>query len=111
MFRKKILIDLDGVLNKYGKEPYDENYIPEIREGAVEFLKSLSESADLYLFTSRNLMLSTKWLIENKIDQYLKDVTNVKLPSFLYIDDRCICFRGNYDEILEEIKEFKVYWK
>lgn len=31
--RKKILIDLDGVLNEYGKEKYDENYIPEIKEG------------------------------------------------------------------------------
>lgn len=111
MFRKKILIDLDGVLNQYGKEPYDENYIPEIKEGAVEFIKNLSESADLYLFTSRNLMLSTKWLIENKVDQYFKDVTNVKLPSFLYIDDRCICFKGEYNETLKEIKDFKVYWK
>ena len=111
MFRKKILIDLDGVLNEYGKEPYDENFIPEIKEGAVEFLKKLSESADLYLFTSRNLMLSAKWLIKNKVDIFFKDVTNVKLPSFLYVDDRCICFRGDYKSTLEEINDFKVYWK
>lgn len=25
---KKILIDLDGVLNEYGKEGFEENYIP-----------------------------------------------------------------------------------
>ena len=30
---KTILIDLDGVLNKYNGK-YDENFIPEIREGA-----------------------------------------------------------------------------
>ncbi len=108
---KKILIDLDGVLNKYGKEPYDENNIPEIRDGAEEFIKELSDYAELYLFTSRNIMLSVKWLFDNKIDSYFKDVTNVKIPSYLYIDDRCICFRGKYEQTLKNIKTFKVYWE
>ena len=111
MFKKKILIDLDGVLNEYGKELYDENFIPEIKDGAVDFIKELSEIAELYLFTSRNLLLSSKWLLENNLDKYFKDVTNVKLPSFLYIDDRCICFEGKYEETLNKIKNFKVYWK
>ena len=111
MFKKKILIDLDGVLNEYGKEPFDENFIPKIKNGAVEFIKEVSEIGELYLFTTRNLLLSSKWLLENNLDKYFKDVANVKLPSFLYIDDRCICFRGKYDQTLEEIKNFKVYWK
>ena len=111
MFKRKILVDLDGVLNEYGREPYDENNIPEIKIGAKEFVQELSEFGDLYLFTSRNLMLSAKWLIENNIDKYFKDITNVKIPSYLYIDDRCVCFNGNYKKALKEIKEFKVYWK
>ena len=37
MFTKKILIDLDGVLNEYGKDKFNENYIPEIKIGAYEF--------------------------------------------------------------------------
>ena len=110
-FKKKILIDLDGVLNEYGKEPFDENFIPKIKEGAVEFIKEVSEIGELYLFTTRNLLLSSKWLLENNLDKYFKDVTNVKLPSFLYIDDRCICFKGKYKQTLDEIKNFKVYWK
>ena len=111
MFKKKILIDLDGVLNEYGKEPFDENFIPKIKEGAEDFIKALNEIAELYLFTTRNLLLSSKWLLENKLDKYFKDVTNLKIPSYLYIDDRCICFKGKYEETLEEIKNFKVYWK
>ena len=83
MFTKKILIDLDGVLNEYGKEKFNENYIPKIKVGAYEFLETLSQSAELYLFTSRNLMLATKWLINNNLDKFFKDVTNVKLPSLL----------------------------
>ena len=111
MFTKKILIDLDGVLNEYGKEKFNENYIPEIKIGAYEFIEKLSKQSELYLFTTRNLMLATKWLIKNNLDKFFKDVTNVKLSSYLYIDDRCICFKGNYNKTLEEIKNFKVYWK
>lgn len=110
-YKKKILIDLDGVLNEYGKEPYDENNIPKIKKGAKEFIKELSKIGELYLFTSRNLILSAKWLLGNNIDKYFKDITNVKMPSYLYIDDRCICFKGKYKNTLEEIKNFKVYWK
>ena len=111
MLKKKILIDLDGVLNEYGREQYNENYIPPMKNGAKEFIHELSKNAELYLFTSRNLMLSAKWLIENEIDMYFKDVTNQKLPSYLYIDDRCICFMGKYEQTLKEIDEFEVYWK
>lgn len=107
---KKILIDLDGVLNNYGKEKFDEFKMPTIKRGAKKFIKELSQNAELYLFTSRNLISSTKWLIEHQLDQYFKDVTNIKIPSYLYIDDRTICFRGDYRETLKEIKQFRVYW-
>ena len=110
-FKRKILVDLDGVLNEYGKEKFDENFIPEIKEGAKEFVEELSKTAELYLFTSRNLMLSAKWLIKNNLDSYFKDVTNIKIPSYLYIDDRTICFKGDYKQTLNEIINFKVYWK
>jgi len=111
MYLKKYLIDLDGVLNVYGKAKFDENHIPEIKEGAREFLEELSKEGELYLFTTRNLKLATKWLIENKIDKYFKDVTNVKIPAYLHIDDRTICFNGDYKNTIKEIKNFKVYWK
>ena len=42
-YKKKILIDLDGVLNEYGKEKFDENYIPEIKDGAKEFIQELNK--------------------------------------------------------------------
>ena len=111
-YKKTILIDLDGVLNQYDKEKFDENFIPPIKDGAKEFLEKLSkDEIDLYLFTTRNLLLASKWLIENNLDKYFKDVTNVKIPAYLHIDDRCFCFNGNYDELIKEIVSFKVYWK
>ncbi|MBQ6516223.1 hypothetical protein IJI31_03485 [bacterium] len=110
MFKKKILIDLDGVLNQY--EKFDENFIPPIKAGAREFLEQLiNDETELYLFTTRNLLLASKWLVENNLDKYFKDVTNVKIPAYLYIDDRCIRFDGNYNKTIKEIENFKVYWK
>ena len=46
MDKKKILIDLDGVLNEYGNKPYDENFIPKIKKGAKEFIKEISNFSD-----------------------------------------------------------------
>ncbi|MBQ7287845.1 MAG: hypothetical protein IJW73_08810 [Candidatus Gastranaerophilales bacterium] len=105
-----ILIDLDGVLNKY-KGNYDNN-MPEINKDAIKFLEKLhkKEKYNLVLFTTRNLLTSAKWLIENKIDKYFSNITNIKLPSVLLIDDRAICFKGDFDELLNEIEDFKVWW-
>ena len=56
-------------------------------------------------------MLPTKWLIENDIDKYFKNVTNIKIPSYLYVDDRTICFKGDFNKTFNEIIKFKPYWK
>ena len=45
-YKKKILLDLDGVLNVYDGS-YDKDKIPDIKEGAREFVKKLSENFDL----------------------------------------------------------------
>ena len=110
-FKRKILIDLDGVLNEYGKEKFDENFIPEIKKGAKEFIENLHKDYDLYLFTSRNLLLASKWLVEYGLDGFFRDVTNSKIPAYLYIDDRALTFDGDFDETFQKIKNFKVYWK
>lgn len=109
-FKKRILIDLDGVLNEYDGN-FDKLLIPPLKKGAKEFIKDLSKEFELYLFTSRNLLLSAKWLIENNIDHYFCDITNIKLPSYIFIDDRAIKFEGDYIIALNEINEFSTYWK
>ena len=80
---KKILVDFAVVLNIYGKEEnFNENIIPEIKNGAKEFLKELSIFGELYLFTTINQKLAAKWLIHNDIDKYFKDITNIKIPAY-----------------------------
>ena len=106
--KKTIMIDLDGVLDNY-THYIDE--IPEIRKGAKDFVKKLSKDYELILFTTRPSKQAVEWLQENKIDTYFKDVTNVKSPAYVYIDDRAVKFEGDYNKTLDEIAKFKVHWK
>ena len=108
--KKTIMIDLDGVLDNYNGN-YIEDTIPDIKSGAKEFIEKLSKDYELILFTTRNSKLATIWLQDNKIDKYFKDVTNVKIPAYIYIDDRAIKFEGDYNKTLDEIKKHNVYWK
>lgn len=106
---KTILIDLDGVLNEYNGK-FCENKIPAIRTGAKEFLTQLSKKYLIKVFTTRNKIQTVKWLIDNKIDNIISDVTDIKEPAWLYIDDRCIKFDGNYEEMTEQIENFKTWY-
>ncbi len=110
-YKPVIMIDLDGVLDNYSK--YNENEIPKIKKGAKEFLAKLHSEGkyDLILFTTRSPKLATEWLMQNNINQYFKDVTNVKYPAHIYLDDRAVQFNGDYDKTLNDIENFKVYWK
>lgn len=110
-FRPTIMIDLDGVLNDYKK--YDAKNIPWLKDDTYKFLEKLSseDRYDLILFTSRNKWQAKRWLKKTHTDKFFKGVTNKKLPAFVYIDDRAIQFKGDYEQTLKEIKTFKPYWK
>ena len=109
-YKKTIAIDLDGVLDNYQK--YDEEKIPKIRHGAKEFIQELYElNYDLVLFTTRPSKKAKKWLIENEVDCYFSKVTNEKPLAYIYLDDRAIQFNGDYKKALNEITQFRPYWK
>lgn len=108
--KRTILIDLDGVLNTYDRK-FDEKFIPPINDGALEFIEKLSQKYTLKIFTTRNLLLTSKWVFDNKLEKFITDVTNVKEPAYLIIDDRCLNFSGNYEKSLFEIDNFDVWYK
>jgi len=87
-------------------------FIPEIKDGAKEFLEELYiMNYKIILFTTRNSELAKDWLVKNNIDKYFSEITNVKKPAMIYLDDRAICFNGDYKKSIENIKNFKPYWK
>ncbi|MBO6088367.1 hypothetical protein J6P92_08500 [bacterium] len=109
-FKKTILIDLDGVLNIY-EGNFDKDFIPPIKEGAYEFIKELSKDYIIKIFTTRNRILVSEWIIKNNLKGYIDDITNVKELSYLIVDDRCINFDGNYNNLKQQIDNFKTWYK
>ena len=103
--KKTILIDLDGVLNKYNGN-YQENFIPDPALGVGDFLNTLSKKFNIVVFTTRNHKITSQWLKENSLDEYVCEITNIKKPCFLYIDDRAICHKGNFESTIEQINNF-----
>ncbi len=109
-YKKTILIDLDGVLNQY-QGSYSNDYIPPVREGAKDFVKNLSRNFEIKLFTTRNKLLASKWVIENDLESFIADITNIKETAWIYVDDRCINFDGNFENLTNNIFNFKPWYK
>lgn len=110
LMKKTILIDLDGVLNTYDGN-FNKDYIPLVKDGAKEFLEKLSKNYEIKIFTTRNKLLTSKWVIENNLDKYILDITNIKDLAWIYIDDRCLTFKGNYESLTAEINNFRPWYK
>jgi len=109
--QKTLQIDLDGVLNTYCGV-YNEFVISPPREGAHDFLEELAKNYKVEIFTVRNAKLVVHWLIANKLDKYIANVTNVKNPyASVILDDRALRFEGNYNKTLSDIINFQPYWK
>ena len=75
--KKTILLDLDGVLNVYNGK-YQEDYIPPIRDGAKDFIKTLHDKFKIILFTTRKKEIAYNWLMENELTHYFSEISNIK---------------------------------
>lgn len=116
---KVIAFDFDGVIATYfgfkGKE-HEEKPIDE----TVKAIKLLKEKGFKILIHSTR----SDGFLKNYCEKYsipfdyinknpLEEGDNTrKPPAYLYIDDRAICFEGqNAEKLVEQVDNFKVYWK
>lgn len=106
-----VCIDLDGVLNTFDGWRGSDYFHPP-RPGAVEFLRSLAErNYRVVIFTVRWAKHVENWLDEHKMRDFVAQVTDKKPPAHVYVDDRAICFHGDFDSALAQIAAFKAHWE
>ena len=107
--RKTVCVDFDGVMNEY--KGFDENTLYSPKPFLKEFLEKLDDEYDVVILTSRETEKVEAWLYQHGLENIPTAVTNVKVPAIAYIDDRAIQFKGNYNQTLKELENFKPYWQ
>ena len=109
--RPIVCVDLDGVLNAFDGWR-EAAYFHDPRPGAREFLESLKGMGyRVVVFTVRWKPHVEDWLARHDLAGYVDEVTDQKPPAHVYIDDRAICFRGDFSQTLAQIPGFKAHWE
>ena len=106
-----VCVDLDGVLNAFdGWKGADYFHPP--RAGAREFLERLKLAGyRVVVFTVRWAPHVQAWLEECGLAAFVDDVTDRKPPAHVYVDDRAICFNGDFHSALDQVRSFRPHWE
>jgi hypothetical protein len=106
-----VCVDLDGVLNAFdGWKGADFFHPP--RPGAREFLEELNRRGfRVVVFTVRWSPHVESWLAKHGLSELVWMVTDKKPPAFAYIDDRAICFDGDFPATLDRLGTFRAHWE
>jgi hypothetical protein len=106
-----VCVDLNGVLDRYTGWKSPEHWDPP-SPGAEEFLRSLHERGfRVVVFTTRWEADARAWLAEHGLDRWLADVTDRKPAAHVFVDDRAVCFRGDFRDTLEQVVRFRAHWE
>lgn len=105
--RKTLLVDIDGVLAQYDGN-YKHGELGNPVHGAADAMARLQEKFKLTIYTTRELELFKKWAEEHGIpfDDYVQ-----KPICFALLDDRAIRFNGDWQRAVDEVENFKPWWK
>lgn len=122
-FKKKILIDFDGVIHSYksGWTSMDVVSDPPV-EGAFDAIRNyLRVGYEVAIYSTRSataeglaamkyFFRSHGWLEDSLGEPAMITFPTEKPAAWLTIDDRCICFNGTFPTV-EEIDAFKPWYK
>lgn len=108
--RPTVCIDLDGVLNTFDEWRGPE-YFHSPRPGAREFLESLQAAGyRVVILTVRWHEWVSAWLKDNGLASFVDEVTDRKPPAHAYVDDRAVCFQGDFGATLQAVRTFRPFW-
>jgi hypothetical protein len=109
--RPTVCVDLNGVLDAYTGWKGADHFDPP-RPGARAFLEGLAaRGLRIVVFTTRWSDDVWRWLREFELADLVADVTDRKPAAHVFIDDRAVCFRGDFDETLRHVDAFTAHWE
>jgi hypothetical protein len=106
-----VCVDLNGVLDTYSGWQGPEHWDPP-RDGAAAFLEALNgQGFTVVVFTTRWTNDARRWLEEFDLLRFVAEVTDRKPAAHVFIDDRAVCFRGDYATTLADVAKFTAHWE
>lgn len=104
-----VSIDFDGAISIYdGYKGAD--HLGKPIKGAKEFIaKIIKAGFTPVIWTTRGREQIEKWLKDNDFPDI--EVTSDKYPSTVYIDDRCVQFNGSFKKLIQNLRQYDVYWR
>jgi hypothetical protein len=109
--QKLACVDLNGVLDAYAGWKGANHFDPP-RPGAREFLEALrARGFEIVIFTTRYEKDVWNWAKAHRLDDLISVVTDRKPAAHVFVDDRAICFRGDFAATLREIDGFAAHWE
>ena len=118
-----LCLDFDGVCHSYTSGWRGAAVIPDPPvPGMWEFLESAVHHFELHIFSSRSHQFGgtaamKAWFLEHANSGFRQDIARKflrfpleKPPSFVTIDDRCICFTGTWPS-MKDVLNFRVWNK
>jgi hypothetical protein len=106
-----VCVDLNGVLDAYTGWKGPSHFDPP-RPGARAFLEALrARGFDVVIFTTRYEADVWAWARAHRLDDLIAAVTDRKPPAHVFVDDRAVCFRGDFEATLRDIDRFSAHWE
>jgi hypothetical protein len=104
-------VDLNGVLDAYTGWKGADHFDPP-RAGAREFLQALQRRGyRVVIFTTRYAPDVWRWARTYGLDAAIDEVTDRKPAAHVFVDDRAVCFRGDFHATLRDIDGFAAHWE
>jgi hypothetical protein len=109
--QRTICLDFDGVLHSYRSHWCGSEIIPDPPiHGTRESIARLRQQYRVVVHSARchtegGRRAIQAWLARHEI--VVDEVCEHKPPAMIYVDDRAIRFRGNWDNVLDEIRDFR----
>lgn len=112
-----ICIDVDGVIADYSEGFKGPDVIGPPLYGAKEFLEELREAWKVIIHTTRGTDVTREYMDKHELpydeindNSDLRGENPGKPIAALYLDDRAVCFRGDFAQALAEIEHFRVWY-
>jgi hypothetical protein len=108
---RTVCLDFDGVLHSYRSGWRGVEIIPDPPiHGTREAIIRLRQQYRVVIYSARCRTKEGRLAVENWLrahDIHVDDVCDYKPPALVYVDDRAICFRGDWEQVISDIQQFR----